>query len=279
LGRWNITTNRYSGVEDIIVCTNYNIAPNFQAINPDPNTNPANDWDVEWFVGNIPTRYWPILKTDHYLSTGLHRYLEGAVFRLFVYNGPGTPANTLLPPDVLFPPPGPPGDWSLVAERVSNGGPNGSPPEPMWFPMMPGRHYQLVEVLSPVGFQIPWGQWRIIVNGATSIATIQGTGLTSNVIAGNGGIGTATILPSPNHMTLQNICTPNCPSDCDGTHAISIDAYLIRNWPDFYLPLTGGTGIVNITIAGAVVVGMGLVLLLVVKVRGLKAKGAKAASS
>ena len=84
----------------------------------------------------------------------------------------------------------------------------------MSFPMIPGRFYQLLEVMSPVGYQLPMGQWRIAVNAATPPALPT---LTINPVGG---------IPMP----------PILPGSTPGTHNIV-------NWTDFELPLTGGLGI------------------------------------
>ncbi|MCL2405712.1 MAG: InlB B-repeat-containing protein, partial [Defluviitaleaceae bacterium] len=101
-GRWNITTNRYSGVSNITVCTLYDIAPAFDSDPPGPivvgpgaSVEHPRPWDVTWRVYNTPTRYWPILKTDGQVLTGGsfdHEYLPNAVFKLFVWEGTSPPA-------------------------------------------------------------------------------------------------------------------------------------------------------------------------------------------
>jgi len=266
LGRWNIVTNRYSGVVSLAVCTEFSAAPNFVFINADVE-DPNYPWDGSWSVDNTPSRYWPFIKTDQFFNTATeHSYLPGAVFRLYVYNGPGTPSDVLITTDMIIPTPSSPipGTWSLVIERTSSGGPT---PNPMWLPMMPGRHYQLVEITAPAGFQLPWGQWRITVTGATNAATIQGTGLSRNVISAGGATGTPPIEFIEDYFIFGS-CTPNCFEDCDDDHSYYIDAFFIINRQDFDLPMTGGAGIMAVTSIGFALIGAGVVLLLLKK-RGI----------
>ena len=256
-GYWNITTNRYSGIVDI---ARSGAATPFSADAAPPSA--VNDWPVNWEVGNTPTRYWPFFKTNDYMLTPNQIYLPGAIFRLFVYNGTEEPAHTLISSDIVVDPAPAtpqPGTWSLVIERTSNGGSN---PDPMWFPMMPGRYYQLVEIVAPAGFQVPWGQWRITVTGAVDAATIQGTGLHPEVISAGTGVGTPSIVPISNYF-VHGDCSPNCHElNCEEAHADSYNAFLISNRPDFDLPMTGGAGALLVTVAGLGLAGLSLVLLL-----------------
>jgi len=275
LGRWNIETNRYSGVENIVVCTDNPVAPNFMFMNiPGANlNNPNYPWDGYWSVGNTPARYWPFLKTNQYLTetSTNHTYLDGAVFRLYVYNGIDEPPDVLVTADMVVPPPTTPqpGTWSLVQQRESDGG---SPPNPMWFPMMPGRYYQMVEVLAPQHFQIPWGQWRITVDGAVNSATIRGTHLDTRVISAGHGVGTPPIIRRVNHVTGD--CIDICPVNCSAPHIYA--GYLVSNRPDFDLPMTGGTGSMMIMLAGASVIGLGVMALLIMVYK--RRKGADSAA-
>ena len=271
-GRWNITTNRYSGVTAINLCTVHNVAPAFVFDPPSPiivspNAGHPRPWDGYWSIRNTPTRHWPILKTDGQITTSSiqHSYLGGAVFKLFVWEGEEIPgANVLLSPNDIM---GGPGSlWTLVAEEYSTGGLN---PVPMWFPMMPGRTYQLVEVLAPVGYQLPWGQWRFTVYGAECTNTVAGTRLTPQTI----GWGTPNVVPQASNIQCQHIhvtsgyscacvgdCTAGCVNDCTVTVT---RAYHIPNLPDFSLPLTGGTGVSLVaTVAGTLMAVVGSVVLL-----------------
>ena len=263
LGYWNITTNRYGGVETILAPTSApgSVVPPFMASSADQATNPNHLWDVEWSVRNTLTRHWPVLKTDGQLHTPFnHEYLPGAVFMLFVYNGTGTPdANLMVLPSDMFG--GSPGPWTYVTTQTSRGGPGR---EPMWFPMMPGRHYQLVEVLAPPGYQLPWGQWRITVTGAINSGTIAGTGLNWQVI----GHGTPNEVP----LNVEVLCefihaTSPMPYNCNcnnGDTPVTLRVYHISNMLDFDLPLTGGTGAsMYIAIIGSILAALSFIILFV----------------
>ena len=99
-----------------------------------------------------------------------------------------------------------------------------------------GLRYQLVEILAPAGYQIPFGQWRI---------TTDGTDFTITVIG-------------------------------DSSTPIFVDYYLdgdearfLGNWPDFDLPLTGGLGAGGqaavFTAAGIGIIGAGVAIALGIK--------------
>jgi len=275
LGRWNIITDRYSYVESISVCSEFSVAPNFTVISPHPD-NPNYPWNSIWSVSNTPTRLWPFLKTNEYLlhDTIDHTYLPGAVFRLFVYNGLGEPVDLLVSPNMVIPTPSipMPGTWSLVSEEISNGGAN---PNPMWFPMMPGRFYQLVEMIAPVGYAAPWGQWRITVGDfdGQSFRGIQGRELNSRIIHSGGAVGTPDIERFPNHAIMIDSCNINCDDNCQEDHMYSVAAYLISNRPEFDLPMTGGDGPMIVTITGISLAGISLLLLFFMMRKGKKNKG------
>ncbi|MCL2361239.1 MAG: InlB B-repeat-containing protein [Defluviitaleaceae bacterium] len=267
VGVWNIVTNINSGVTHL---NRVGAAPSFAII--DAHAQNPNAWDVQWFLSNTPTRYWPFFKTDHYLHIPGedHEYLPGAEFRLYVYNGPGEPgANTLVTNATIGTNPG---EWTLVQTRTSNGGL--VTPDAMWFPMMPGRYYQLVEARPPAGFQLPFGQWRITVTGADQ-NNIQGTGLSTSVVGDSSGTGTPTIVPRTNHFDVGG-CSPNCLSTCTNHVTNIYNAFLISNRRDIDLPMTGGTGIMVATATGSAVIGLGLALLFLKK-KGLWKPKAKAA--
>jgi len=271
LGRWNIVVNRYSGVDAINPCTELSVVPNFTHSELNVSPYAPNNWRLDWTVGNTPTRHWPFFKGNMFhpvTNPNQFEYLPGAEFRLFVYNGTGAPAeNLVVSHNNIVPSPAPgtaqPGTWSLVVIRNSNGNFNNITPEPMWFPMMPGRHYQLVETIAPVGFQVPWGQWRITVSGATNAATIQGTGLQRSEIA-MGGVGIQEVVELQNHVIIGE-CLPHCPSDCEDPHMNPLTAFLINNRMEFDLPLTGGEGPLIVTAVGLGLAGISLVLLIAMR--------------
>ena len=156
-GYWIISINAAGNIDDIAFVANYalvgHVGDHFRFIY-DPT-----EEDDGWHVGNIPTRYWPIIKTNWGIySDEPHAYRGGAVFTLVVYNGTGLPGdNVIVAPNMI-------GDasegyaWSYVGTRISC-----AYGTPMMFPMMPGRVYQLIEAVPPPGYRAPHGQWRIRV--------------------------------------------------------------------------------------------------------------------
>jgi len=160
-------------------------------------------------------------------------YLPGAVFSLVVYNGTGTPGDdTLVTPDMI----GPAADnypWSPVATLTS--GLSGSP---MRFPMQQGGVYQLIEVMPPAGHQAPFGQWRIT----------QPTTLTPTRELSISPIGNVPALFRPTTNTA---------------------IYYVGNNVAIGLPLTGGSGssVMTFAMAGAMVIGVALAIIGVLKVK------------
>ena len=187
-----------------------------------------------WFVPNIPTREWPVYKTDWYLYTDPDNleYLEGAEFRLYVYNGPMEPAPPLemITNDMVGP-----ADqgymWSYVTTRTS--GPAGSP---MMFPMMLGRHYQLVEVAPPLGFDLPFGQWRLQVTTFDSFP--EGQFIYPDVVSN-----------APPPIIIDR------PEYIAGIGWHPNPHVYIGNRPQVELPMSGGLGIGVFTIAGFALLG------------------------
>ena len=265
LGYWTITTNHYGEAEFILPSTSAapdNLVPPFVPAGLSA-VNPAYPWRrTPRSIQNIPVRYWPFLKTDAQLITNAqHSYLEGAVFMLFVWDDPTSlPANDrMVTPAEMF---GSGGQWRFVTERISNPG-TPTTRDPMWFPMMPGRIYQLVEVIAPVGHQLPWGQWRLTVTGATDLLTITGTGLNYSQIIGWGTPEIRRILTGIPCANIHIDAGYHCCDDTNCTDLLNMHVFHIPNLTDFYLPLTGGTGIsVAIAAIGTALTGVSIVILL-----------------
>jgi hypothetical protein len=95
----------------------------------------------------------------------------GAEFSIFRYAGAGTPAAGLVTQAMIDA-----DEW----EYVDSGTSTDDPDQPLLFQLLPGRYYQLIETVPPVGYQLPWGQWRIVAvqrasDGATGFRiTYQG---------------------------------------------------------------------------------------------------------
>jgi len=161
-GAWIIVTNQYREIVSLTFSDD-NGSPIFDSYDG------IFDYEIGWVFPNFPIREWPIFKidwiihTDDFYTRTEDNYLMGAWFRLYVYNGPsqpGPPMDMLVTSDMV----GPAIDgfmWSYVTTQVSQRCAFTDDIVPMMFPMMPGRHYQLVEITPPVGFMLPFGQWRI----------------------------------------------------------------------------------------------------------------------
>ena len=144
--------------------------------------------------------------------------LPNAEFRLFVFNGTTTPPPGLVTSDMIG---SGVSQWTEVRIQES------CTTDAMVFRMRPGRHYQLLETIPPVGFQLPIGQWRITVDTAVK----------------------------PAHPTLY--ITRIGESVPAITPCTAPETYLIINWANLALPFTGGRGARTFVLSGAVVVFLG----------------------
>jgi len=170
------------------------------------------------FVSNVPYEF-TFWKVDHQNTDLL---LPGAQFQLLVYNGTGTP--NLPAPGLVLPSMIGPGitQWSQVGTIQTS-----SATVPMNLRVIPGRYHHLLEIAPPQGYQMPMGQWRITVN----TPAIPGGPRTLNITP-MGGVSMPGITPMP---------------------APATETYLIRNWRNIELPLTGNEGIRTVVIAGSAV--------------------------
>ena len=122
-----------------------------------------------WYVGNVPIRMFEFLKTNEQLYSQPNVdprtdfLLAGAQFRLFRYHQPGTPSVGLDVSGLVTYDANAVGNpyhpWvEVVLDRDES---STDPLETIAYGMNPRYTYQLVEVVAPSGFQLPWGQWRI----------------------------------------------------------------------------------------------------------------------
>jgi len=209
-GHWYIYTNDTGNISSIVPSGNVR-----QFITVNNSTIPLH-------VGNDRIPVFHFHKTDQSMSADEDGYfLPGAQFMLFRFTGTGTPPLNILtnadldqsvanPTWLQIQGPGGAPDYQFTSSNVT----------PMHFAMMPGHYYQLIEIMSPVGFLIPQGQWRLVPTGNVITASSM---LDFNVTVHNISIGTA----------MPNIART---APANGHH------FYIGNIPDFSLPLTGGMG-------------------------------------
>ena len=205
MGHWNIQVGQEAGMPLITA----------QVGNP-------SFFVADRFENGLPMRRLTVSNVGFFSfwkTNGAGDMLPGAVFRLFAFNGSGTPPAVLLTDDMI-------GfglnQWSDAGVATS------SSLAAMTFFIQPGRYYQLVETIPPQGYQMPMGQWRIRVNSANPPTTLAAN-LTITLI---GDVPMPGIFPHPTYRRT----------------------YLIYNWPNFDLPLTGGRGINIFVMTGFVMV-------------------------
>ena len=196
-------------------------------------THPLNNFDIN-FTRRLPFAFH---KADARLYTAevttnaqaMEVLLAGAHFRLFRTNVPTDDLPTPLTATciILFDSSNDPiGPWVEVV--LSTNISTNVPATPMSATISPHRYtYQLAEVLSPPGFQIPAGQWRITEN-------IVGSGYSISVVGGG---------HTPGFVNLP------------GDYA----EWFVGNMPDFELPLTGGSSASMFIVAGCALICAGLV--------------------
>jgi len=124
---------------------------------------PINNYDINWRRGDtVPFRFHKAnegVLTSNISFTAIGQItpflLEGAYFTLFRFIGTGTPPDHAYAGSAL---------WEVVySSRRSTG----NIATPIVMGLTPESIYQLVEVHAPAGYQVPFGQWRIVVNNAT----------------------------------------------------------------------------------------------------------------
>ena len=138
---------------------------------------------MRWHIGNAPPIGLYLHKTGDgifginppptQLSQIENMLLPGAVFALYRFTGTGTPPSGLVPA----------ANWSRMAGLHTS---TGDPLQPIGLRMgyrgdQTFSYYQLVELVAPVGHDVPFGQWRIrmdvndlVTNDVTFAITVQG---------------------------------------------------------------------------------------------------------
>jgi len=205
-----------------------------------PRRHPLNNYDINF---RVPLHEFEFLKADQRLFNGTIVLLEGALFRLYRNVAPwlplGTTASYLALSDtdprwepVIFES-GLLSSYDYVAQSQAL-------PIPTTF-LMDHRHsYQLVEIMAPAGFQIPFGQWRI---------TSSATTINNPVVIGGHAAGFVRSTDSSLDGAVHH-----------ATRRASL--FYLGNLLVFELPLTGGTGSSATTyaVAGGAVLGSAAVL-------------------
>jgi len=127
------------------------------------NLHPINNYDINFESPSAGFRFY---KTNYTLYNSPRNFaglLPGAQFRVFrttTATAPGTGDAGLVLLDSSNNPIAP---WEEVT-MTRNTSQSGSGALPVAFDMSIGFTYQLVEVMAPAGFQMPFGQWRIVIN-------------------------------------------------------------------------------------------------------------------
>ena len=166
-------------------------------------------------VGNVPYTF------DFWKVNSTHVRLQNAQMRLLVFNGTSTPPEVLITSDMIG---SGPSQWTCLGTRTS------SLTLPMTWRMDINRYYQMLETVPPIGYQMPMGQWRIVVNPVNPPTYPDRTFTVTRI----GGAPMPNIIPDPNTANAET--------------------YFIINWLNHTLPLTGGSGSMPLLMAGGGVV-------------------------
>jgi len=199
---------------------------------------PLNNYDIN-FLQDEGVEF-NFIKTDHQLNMTprVVNPLGGAQFRVFRVVDP----SVALPTDdtglVRFDSTGALDDARFEEITFSGGLLTSSATGYMTIVMNPADIIQLVEVVPPVGFAPPFGQWRISYD---SVAEEFNT----PVIIGSG--------TTPGFVNSDDVPAGQVPGFApDDVH------WYLANLPVIDLPLSGGTSAVVYTVAGSLTLGLGL---------------------
>ncbi|MCL2571163.1 MAG: hypothetical protein FWE11_02070 [Defluviitaleaceae bacterium] len=213
---------------------------------PDARRHPLNNYDINF---RVDLQTFDFLKTDYqiYHQNPIISLLEGGQFRLFRNIDPGAGLGTSSA--YLVNVNNPESRWEEV---IFTGGPfiteGGLHAEstteaiPIRFVMDPRHTYQLVEVMAPVNFQIPMGQWRI---------TYDMIGNTFREPAIIGGVSAPGFIRSTDGH-LSSVTPPI---------AARSNLFYLGNMAQLELPMAGGTGRDMFVMAGMSILGACAVLM------------------
>lgn len=178
---------------------------------------------------NYATTLFSFTKVDG--SSGANNApLEGATFKLYKWAGTAAPGAEALASDNSK-------DWEAQGDGVTSGDAG-----VVKFNNLPVGTYQLVETAAPSGYQLPAGQWRIVVEEATGTdgkKTLKIEGPTA-IKGANGTMPPAFISPDP---------------------AVKGDTLKLPNYKGFTLPVSGSTGIWWSGVAGMAMIAASLAAL------------------
>jgi len=207
-----------------------------------PHRHLLNNYDINYLFITEPERF-EFFKTDQllYHASPVINPLADAQFRLYRTNVPsfqitlGTGADGLVTINPSTSQPNAP--W--VAVPFVNGSyvVTSTTASYIAFNMDPRFTYQLVEIVPPVGFEAPMGQWRITFN------MVAAAGINPFAVVSIGGL---SIPPAINSLAPQfnSITHPDSPR----RHSL----WYIGNMTQIELPMTGGSGVTVFVITGSV---------------------------
>ena len=214
-------------------------------------------YEYVWHVGNRDGKPFHFHKIDHsalsrdnWQSTVQGYLLEGAHFRLF---------RTSLPIELLASPLQYGADGLIIFD--ASGLPN-APwqevplvrhtstsvlAEPIHFVITPDFAYQLIEVMPPRGFQMPKGQWRLVLD-PTSVGGVRITNITDVAMP------SFVYVYPPTFSFFTCRCHDFYDDGCK-----CVDWYL-SNVHDLILPLSGGAGAMTYVASGVTLIVASMVL-------------------
>lgn len=177
--------------------------------------------------------------------------LADVVFELYRWNGTELPAkDALVTEDSIAS-----GDWKLAKEVTSQAtigrDENGSTIGNVDFGQIPEGIYTLVETKTNPGYQLPMGQWRVMIkrNAVTSVVYIE----------------SMTAVPSKGKIPPAIIKD----ADATGGTGIITTIYKLPNFKETWIPFTGSVGIFRYILMGGIFIAMAIMLFLFSKKRGL----------
>ncbi|MCL2377572.1 MAG: hypothetical protein FWC77_00440 [Defluviitaleaceae bacterium] len=202
---------------------------------------PINNYDINYWV---EWKDFAFYKTDGrlYEDPYVIQLLAGAQFRLFRYlsfSTPGTDASGLV---IIDSNGNQQAGWEEIFFHNNVYTSSDVPGEYISFTMDPRFSYQLVEVVAPAGFQLPFGQWRVTYDGSPDFV-VEGIG---------------------NSHALEFVRIPSGIGD-------DVDWFVGNMW-DFELPLAGGSGTMLFMMGGGTLLAIGVPLLMYIMFISKKAR-------